>query len=245
MCCPGVSCWPQTIVFVIACKMGWRRLFHTARLPAEKRIGPHNQDVISVLVGNLLGDGHGEKRKNATRFHIHMSSRNAEYVFWLHNFFAERGYASLKKPSVAKQIGKGNSVYLSIKWRTFSFRSLNSLYDAFYVERGAGERGWRKRVPPNIGSLLTEKSLSIWVMDDGGRSGSGMKISTESFSLSDTLLLQRALRDKWSLEPTVQRHAGSYLLYFRKSDLPRLDALVRPHFLPSMLYKLETGKKQS
>ena len=245
MCCRGVSCWPQTIVFVPPCKMRSTRGFHTARLPAEKRIGPHNQDVMGVLVGNLLGDGHGEKRKNAARFHIQMSSRNAEYVFWLHTFFAERGYTSPKKPSVAKQIGKGNSVYLSIKFRTFSFRSLLNLYDAFYVEGGAGEGGWRKRVPPNIGSLLTEKSLSIWVMESGGRSGSGMKISTEGFSLSDTLLLQGALRNRWSLEPTVQQSGGLFSLYFKKSDLQQVDTLVRPHFLPCMLYKLETGKKQS
>jgi len=28
------------------------------------RIGPHNEDVISVLVGSLLGDGHAERLKS-------------------------------------------------------------------------------------------------------------------------------------------------------------------------------------
>ena len=32
------------------------------RLRADRRIGPHNEDIISILVGSLLGEGHGEKR---------------------------------------------------------------------------------------------------------------------------------------------------------------------------------------
>jgi quinol-cytochrome oxidoreductase complex cytochrome b subunit len=30
------------------------------KIPTIKRIGPHNWDVISVLIGGLLGDVHGE-----------------------------------------------------------------------------------------------------------------------------------------------------------------------------------------
>ena len=76
----------------------FKRKFYTQNLFSKERIGPHNEDVISVLVGNLLGDGYGEKRKNSTRFQIHMSSRNVEYVFWSFKFFAEKGYSSRKKP---------------------------------------------------------------------------------------------------------------------------------------------------
>ena len=36
-------------------------MFHT-RVTAQKRIGPHNLDVISVLVGSLLGDCYASKR---------------------------------------------------------------------------------------------------------------------------------------------------------------------------------------
>jgi hypothetical protein len=47
---------------------------------AKNRIGPHNKDIISVLVAKLLGDGHAEKRSNSIRFSIHMSSKNIEYL---------------------------------------------------------------------------------------------------------------------------------------------------------------------
>ena len=35
--------------------------FHT-KVKASKRIGPHNEDIISVLVGSLLGDCYGNRR---------------------------------------------------------------------------------------------------------------------------------------------------------------------------------------
>jgi len=56
--------------------------FGTAKIPAERRIGPHNIDVISVLVGNLLGNAHGELQANSPRFSLHMSEKNREYLGW-------------------------------------------------------------------------------------------------------------------------------------------------------------------
>jgi hypothetical protein len=38
------------------------RAFHTNFFRAKKHIGPHHQDVISVIVGSLLGVGHCNKR---------------------------------------------------------------------------------------------------------------------------------------------------------------------------------------
>ena len=146
MCYLGVNLWPKIVFHVInnTKKMRYKRSFHTANLSAEKRIGPHNIDVISVLVGNLLREGYAEKRGNSTRFHLHMSSKNAQHVFWLHKFFADRGYCSPTIPSVKKQIGKKNRIYFSIKFVTFSFKSLNWLYDSFSQGEEKGNKN-RKR----------------------------------------------------------------------------------------------------
>lgn len=220
----------------------FKRKFYTQNLFSKERVGPHNEDVLSVLVGNLLGDGYGEKRKNSTRFQIHMSSKNAEYVFWLHKFFYEKGYSSPKKPIVKKQIGKKNSIYFSIKFKTFSFSSLNFLYDSFYsTNKDTIERYQNiKRVPTNIYSLLTPQALAIWIMDDGvifSKSGSGLKISTESFCFEDNLLLQKTLKIKFSIEPSIQRHKDKYLLYFKKNQIFSLYSIVKPYILPCMRYK--------
>lgn len=223
----------------------FKRNFYTQNLFSKERVGPHNEDVISVLVGNLLCDGYGEKRKNSTRFQIHMSSRNAEYVFWSFKFFAEKGYSFPKKPVVKKQIGKKNSIYFSIKWRTFSFSSLNFLYDSFYsTNKDTIERNQNiKKVPTNIYSLLTQQALAIWIMDYGGKSGSGLKISTQSFCYEDNLLLQKTLKIKFSIEPSIQHHKDKYSLYFKKNQIFSLYSIVKPYILPCMRYKFNVEKR--
>ena len=42
-------------------KFRFKRSFHT-KVKASKRIGPHNEDVLSILVGSLLGDCYANKR---------------------------------------------------------------------------------------------------------------------------------------------------------------------------------------
>ena len=188
--------------------------------------------MISTLVGNLLGDGHGEKRVNAVRFHIHLCSKNVEYINWLHLFFSKRGYCSTNKPLLSKQIGKHNKVYFCLKFRTFSFSSLLWLYDSFY------NNSKKKVVPLHIYDLLTPKAFAIWLMDEGGISGQGVKIPTESFTLEEIMILQRSVYDKFNITSTIQRHKNKHILYFPKSQLPVLSTCVKPYMIPCMHYKL-------
>ena len=61
--------------------------FHT-KVIACKIIGPHNEDVISVIVGSLLGDAYASSRSiEGTRFVYKQSIVHKEYLFWLYNFF--------------------------------------------------------------------------------------------------------------------------------------------------------------
>jgi len=187
--------------------------FYSKAIKTNQRIGCHEQKVIDVLVGSLLGDGWAEKRSNATRFHIHMSSRNVEYLNWLHLFFSKKGYCSPEKPKLFKQIGKHNKVYFSYKFRTFSFSSLNWLYNSFYTKEKI------KFVSKEIDSLLTPRAFAVWIMDDGGISGQGMKISTESFCLQDIIFLQKVILENYKISCTIQRHKDKYILYFPKKSI--------------------------
>jgi ubiquinol-cytochrome c reductase cytochrome b subunit len=207
------------------------KYFHTKRILATQRIGPHNEDVLSTLVGSLLGDAWAENRSNATRFHIHTGSRNVEYLHWLHQFFAERGYCSMDKVIAKKQIGKQGKIYFSFRFRTLSYSSLNWLYDLFYEAN-------HKRVPETISEWLTPRALAIWIMDDGRMMRRGVKISTEGFALQDIQRLQQALQTRYSLCPTIQRHKAQWVLYFPLSQLPRLSSIVKPLMIPCMYSKL-------
>jgi hypothetical protein len=58
-----------------------KRFFHT-KVKASRRIGPHNEDVLSVIVGSLLGDCYGNRRSiEGTRFCYRQSIIHKEYLF--------------------------------------------------------------------------------------------------------------------------------------------------------------------
>jgi hypothetical protein len=55
--------------------------FHT-RMKAGSRIGPHNWDVVSILVGSLLGDCYGNRKSvEGARFAFKQSIVHKEYLF--------------------------------------------------------------------------------------------------------------------------------------------------------------------
>ena len=203
-----------------------------SRIPASKRIGPHNIDILSVITGNLLGDGHGEKRVNSTRFHVHMSSRNVEYLMFLHKFYSTRNYASKNKPNLSKMIGKGNKVYYSYKFRTYSYSSLNYIYDMFYVNK-------IKIIPHNIKEYLTPLTLAIWIMDDGGCTNDGVRVSTQNFTNADIYRLKTCLEEVYYFKNLkLYKQNSIYNIYFPKSEMLLLSKLVKPYFVKSMYYKL-------
>ena len=54
----------------------------------KTRIGPHDEDVYSVLVGALLGDCYAERLPSGgVRFIFKQSAEHQEYIFWLFDFF--------------------------------------------------------------------------------------------------------------------------------------------------------------
>lgn len=216
--------------------MYMKRDFHTKNTKMSfQRRGPHNEDVISTLVGNLLGDCWGEKRSGSSRFHLHVSSKNVEYLFWLQKFYAERGYCSPKKPKLLTQIGKGGKIYYSSKIRTWSFSSLNWLYDLFYIYESGKIV---KRIPPTISTLLTPRALAVWIMDDGSAGSAGIVLSTQAFCQQDIQILQHALFSKFGLITTVHKKESKFLLYIPKQQCRVVLDLVDPYMHESMRYKL-------
>jgi len=101
----------------------------------------------------------------------------------------------------------------------------------------------RKRSQKNIKELLTPRALAIWLMDDGGISGKGIKISTKNFSYEDILLLQSALKERYSLISTIQCHKEKHIIYFPQK--PLLSKIVKDYMIPCMYYKLNSPSNKS
>jgi hypothetical protein len=54
--------------------------FSSPRVLSTKRIGPHSYEVLSILIGSLLGDGHMEKDGQGSRFCFYQKGAHIEYL---------------------------------------------------------------------------------------------------------------------------------------------------------------------
>jgi hypothetical protein len=56
--------------------------FYIPNIRADKRIGPHNKEIISVIIGSLLGDAYGNKKSvEGVRIVYKQGIKNKEYLF--------------------------------------------------------------------------------------------------------------------------------------------------------------------
>jgi hypothetical protein len=143
------------------------RQYHT-KMKTSKRIGPHNSDVISVLVGCLLGDAYANQTKGETKgtnFRFKQSGRHKDYLFYLYNFFFERGYCTAAGPREYRttliNASNASKTHFGFEFDIFTFSSFNWLYDLFYVNG-------KKTIQPELINYFTPMSLAFLIMDDGG-----------------------------------------------------------------------------
>ncbi|PVU98271.1 hypothetical protein BB561_000010 [Smittium simulii] len=73
-------------------------------IPSMRRIGPHNIDLLSILIGSLLGDSYLEKHGKGSRFCFQQEHSNSSYLLWLHNELSLRGYCNPKIPEIKSRI---------------------------------------------------------------------------------------------------------------------------------------------
>jgi hypothetical protein len=106
------------------------------KLNSLKRIGPHNIDILSLIVGSTLGDSHLEKRAGGigTRVIFEQSNKNVEYLMWFHKILSLRGYCNPKKPKLFKRIKKNNEVFFHYRFNSYTFYSFNWIHEMFYSE---------------------------------------------------------------------------------------------------------------
>ena len=214
----------------------FNKTFHT-KVRASNRIGPHNEEVISLVIGSLLGDAYANARTiEGTRICYRQSDKHIDYLFWLYDFFYARGYCSNLKPRRYTRKLK-DMEYYGYEFNTFTFRSFNWIHKLFY-KKGT------KYINPKIEQYLTSLALAIWIMDDGCWANSGVRIATNCFELEEVKLLVNMLTKLYNLNCTVQKIEGRYSIYITKESISRLRSILLPYILPSMRYKLGLNNEQ-
>jgi LAGLIDADG DNA endonuclease family/Cytochrome b/b6/petB len=98
--------------------------FILPRFRSKNRIGPHNKEIISILVGSILGDSHGERLSSGgVRFKFQQSIIHKDYLFFLHKKILDLGYTNNTLPYLVKQ-KLNNKIFESYCFNTYSFSSL-------------------------------------------------------------------------------------------------------------------------
>ncbi len=223
-----------------------RRFFHTeteteteagTKLRSELRIGPHNFDVLSVLIGSLFGDTQLEKRKNSagTRIIFKQSNHNIEYLMWFHKFFAFREYCNQDKPKLLRKIIKNNKVLYRYRVSSYTFTSLNWLHEMFYKDN-------KKSIPCNLSDYLTPLALAVWFMHDGSKLSKGAKIAINCFTRNELQYLCEILKKKYNLDTVLQtggkNKKDKEIIYIKSTSMTIFYKIIKPHMLPFLYYKL-------
>jgi hypothetical protein len=130
-----------------------KREFHH-KVKARNRIGPHNNDTLSIIFGSLLGNGKMKTKVEGCMLVVRET--NNEYAQWLNTFFYTRGYTSNLQPIQCNipLKSKEGTVYSGYEFHTFTFRSFSWIHDLFY------NKG-RKVIPPKISEYLTPIALAV------------------------------------------------------------------------------------
>jgi len=128
--------------------------FSSPKIRAVKRIGPHNFDILCILIGSLLGDSYAEKHGYGTRFCFQQEHSNNAYLLWFHSFISKLGYCNPDTPKILTRLGKGGKIRQLSRFKTFTFTSFNRIQEAFYVN-GV------KTVPPMVEEFLSPLALAV------------------------------------------------------------------------------------
>lgn len=185
----------------------------------------------SVIIGLLLSDGwliFSAKRSINARLGFKQSLHHVNYVWFVFNLLSHY-CSSFPIPVISKQ----EKLYHALAFFTRSLPCFTELHSMFY-STGV------KVIPKNIYELLTPVALAHMIMGDGtGSWGRGVILCTDSFTISDTIILMNVLMIRYGLNCTLHRQReNQYRIYIRKNSMEKLVTIVKKHMCPSMMYKL-------
>lgn len=197
------------------------------KLKSSQRIGPHDNDVLSVIVGCLLSSSDLISKREGTILNIKLFSKHREYILWIHDFFANRNYCNFIFPKLIELKSSKGYNYLQYLHSTYKYKSLNFLYNLFYSNN-------KKIIPNTMEELLTPLALAIWIQNDGGVYLSGLRIYSYDIKVNDLRYLISIIKKLYNIDAKLQENT----LYFPKKSMKILSKLVKPHMIPCMYYKL-------
>jgi hypothetical protein len=180
----------------------------------------------------LLGDGSIEKRKRNPRLRIDHAAIHKAYVFWKYNVLKD---IATREPHSLQELDK-RSGKIGMRWYfgTHAMPELDFYYRLFYEQS-------RKVIRPELKKYFQNPlSLAVWIMDDGYKRNDcdAVRLSTDCFSYTEQLILKQCLSENFGIDATVHKKGDTWNIYIPSSAMAKLRAILAPHIVPVMRYKL-------
>lgn len=216
-------------------------MFYSKSTKNVKRLSKKERENIKLsdkafqaLTGILLGDGHIQRRSpnQNSRFNfVQTSVKHLEYFKYVFNLFKPYCTEDIEYNIKSWEDSRFNTQYEALQFTTMQLPCFNFFRDTFYLDG-------KKVVPLNIDELLTDIGLAHWIMDDGSKQGNGLHLNVYAFSPEDVDRLINVLITKFNLKCSIHLKNGKPRIYVFKESIELLVSIVKPHMIPSMMYKL-------
>lgn len=191
--------------------------------------------IIEIIYGSLLGDSYVEKHKvgKGTRISFYQESSNNDYLLYLHSLIANLGFTNTNIPKITTRLGNKGKIRKIIRFHTWTYDQFNIIHKLWYNSNN------KKILPNNLKDYFTPLALAIWIMDDGGKINTGLKIATNNFTLKEVEYLQILLKDIYNIDSSIHKTGtiNQYNIYIKSTSMPLLVNIVKPYIIPSMKYK--------
>ena len=184
------------------------------------------------MVGILLGDGHIQQRTSTSnsKFMYTQTYKHLEYFDLIFNMFYK--YCTINYLPKIKSVTNQNNIYNYKSFATIALPCFNYYRNIFYNENGI------KIIPKEIENLLTDISLTYWIMDDGSKHGKGLHLNTYGFNNQCIERLILVLRNKFKLECSIHKKNEQSRIYIKEKSMNKVKSITIPHMHTSMYYKL-------
>ena len=102
-------------------------------------------------------------------------------------------------------------------------------------------KGKTKIFSKDIFDLITPRALAIWFMDDGSNTQNSYTISTHCFSEKEQKSIINFLKKRYDINATMVRDRSKFKIALGRKEYQKLNAIIEPYIIPSMIYKIESG----
>jgi hypothetical protein len=190
------------------------------------------QEQHDLIIGSGMGDANIRNRNNKNcSFRVAHSKKQKNYLLWKYKQLEE--FCS-RKPRISKRKFKTHTTE-TLNIGTQTHPVFNFYYNLFY-------KNGKKIITKELLDKINERSLAIWICDDGSfcKRLRYIVLCTNSFSLKEHKLIKNFFREKWNLNPTIGfRDNKYYYIRFKVDDTKKLIELIK-NYIPveEMLYKI-------